>query len=100
MISIGLAPLTSASKKLEAREPWERGGGRFQPSIWIPGKFVAEQVSSAYVPARRTINGTSHAGRGRSRTSAYNCAITYITNGTRTSVQLCKYEPVAPVAQR
>ena len=29
MISIGLAPLTSASKKLEAREPWEKKGGQF-----------------------------------------------------------------------
>ena len=100
MISIGLAPLTSASKKLEAREPWERKGGGFQPSIWTPDKLAAEQVSSAYVSARRTINGTTHADRGQSRTSEYNCAITYITNSTRTSVQLCKYEPVASVAQR
>ena len=29
MISISLAPLTSASKKLEASEPWEGKGGRF-----------------------------------------------------------------------
>ena len=29
MISIGLALLTSASKKLEARELWERKGGQF-----------------------------------------------------------------------
>ena len=65
MISIGLAPLTSAFKKLEARKPWERKGGGFQPSIWTPGKLVAEQVSSAYVPARRTTNGTTHADRGQ-----------------------------------
>ena len=93
MISIGLAPLASAPKKLEAREPWKGKRGRFSAKHMDFGQTCrGAGESSAYVPARRTINGTK--GRAEpARTIA-------ITHSTRTSVQLCKYEPVASVAQR
>ena len=46
---------------------------------------MVQRASSAYVPARRTINGTKDRAEP-ARTTA-------ITNSSRTSVQLCKYDP-------
>ena len=86
MISIGLAPLGSASKKLEAREPWEGKRGRFSAKHMDSGQTCrGAGESSAYVPVRRTIDGTKGKlclcssttdnkwYKGQSRTSAYNC---------------------------
>ena len=65
------------------------GGGRLSAKHMDSGQFVPEQVNFSYDYARPTINGTTHANRGQSRTGTYNYALTYITDGTRTSVQLC-----------
>ena len=73
----------------ETGEGRGQGGGGFQPSIWTPDQFVPEQVSFSYDCARQTINCTTHANRGQSRTGTYNYALTYIIDGTWTSVQLC-----------
>ena len=64
------------------------GGAAFSQACGL--RTVPEQVSfPIYICAQKTINCINHTNRWQSRTGTYNYALTYIIDGTRTSVQLC-----------